>query len=78
MRLVQLLKQPKGKSLEFKRDLSSPDGALRSQCNAKRRTLFDPQDDIDCQREQLIADIEGKLQQHASQTGLFFVRWILA
>jgi hypothetical protein len=30
MSLVQLLKQPEGKSLEFKRDLSSPDGALRS------------------------------------------------
>lgn len=30
MNLVLLLKQPEGKSLEFKRDLSSPDGVLRS------------------------------------------------
>jgi predicted HTH transcriptional regulator len=30
MNLIELLKQPEGKSLEFKRDLSSPDGVLRS------------------------------------------------
>ena len=30
MRLLELLKQPEGKTLEFKRDLSSPDGVLRS------------------------------------------------
>jgi len=30
VRLLELLKQPEGKTLEFKRDLSSPDGVLRS------------------------------------------------
>jgi predicted HTH transcriptional regulator len=30
MDLVELLKHPEGKTLEFKRDLSSPDGALRT------------------------------------------------
>lgn len=30
MNLVEWLQQPEGKTLEFKRDLSSPDGALRS------------------------------------------------
>ena len=30
MDLVELLKRPEGKTLEFKRDLSSPDGALRT------------------------------------------------
>lgn len=30
MNLVELLKQREGKGLEFKRDLSSPDGVLRS------------------------------------------------
>ena len=30
MKLLELLKQPEGKTLEFKRDLSSPDGVLRS------------------------------------------------
>ena len=30
MDLLHLLKRPEGKTLEFKRDLSSPDGALRT------------------------------------------------
>ena len=30
MKLLELLKQPEGKTLEFKRDLSSSDGVLRS------------------------------------------------
>jgi len=51
--------------------------ALEAQRNAKRRTLFDAQDDIDRRREQIIADIEGKLQQRVSQTKLFSIRWKL-
>ena len=30
MDLVELLKRPEGKTLEFKRDLSTPEGALRT------------------------------------------------
>lgn len=30
MDLIELLKRPEGKTLEFKRDLSSPDGVLRA------------------------------------------------
>ena len=45
-----------------------------SQRNAKRRALFDAQDEIDRWREQLIADIEGKLQQQISQEKLFSIR----
>jgi hypothetical protein len=30
MDLLEILKRPEGKTLEFKRDLSSPDGALRT------------------------------------------------
>jgi len=51
--------------------------ALEAQRNAKRRTLFDAQDEIDRRREQIIADIEGKLQQRVSQTKLFSIRWKL-
>ncbi len=51
--------------------------ALEAQRNAKRRTLFDAQDDIDRRREQLIADIEGKLQQRVSQERLFSIIWTL-
>jgi predicted HTH transcriptional regulator len=28
--LVEILKRPEGKTLEFKRDVSSPDGALKT------------------------------------------------
>jgi hypothetical protein len=41
------------------------------------RALFDAQDDIDRRREQLIAEIEGKLQQRVMQTKLFSIRWAL-
>jgi adenine-specific DNA-methyltransferase len=51
--------------------------ALEQQRNAKRRALFDAQDEIDRQRERLIAEIEGKLQQRTSLTELFRVRWKL-
>ena len=37
----------------------------------KRRALFDAQDEIDAQRERLIAQIEGTLQQRTSRTELF-------
>jgi superfamily II DNA or RNA helicase len=51
--------------------------ALEAQRNAKRRALFDAQDDIDRRRQQLIEEIEGKLQQRVSQTNLFSIRWEL-
>ncbi|KAA0230966.1 DEAD/DEAH box helicase [candidate division KSB1 bacterium] len=51
--------------------------ALEAQRSQKRRSLFDAQDEIDRQREQLISDIEGKLQQRVSQTRLFSIRWRL-
>lgn len=41
------------------------------------RALFDAQDDIDRRREQIIADIEGILQQQVSQEKLFSIRWKL-
>lgn len=40
--------------------------ALESQRNRKRRSLFDAQDEVDRRREELIADIEGKLAQVAT------------
>ncbi len=48
--------------------------ALRNQ---KRRSLFEAQDHVDQQRDQLIAVIEGKLQQITSQRSLFILRWEL-
>ncbi|MGC8490343.1 MAG: SNF2-related protein [Syntrophobacteraceae bacterium] len=48
--------------------------ALRNQ---KRRSLFDAQDEVDRQREELIARIEGKLMQKTSMRQLFQIRWKL-
>jgi len=52
--------------------------ALESQRNQKRRTLFDAQDEVDRQREELIAQIEGKLVQKTQLEQLFVIRWTLA
>ncbi|MBU3930867.1 MAG: DEAD/DEAH box helicase family protein [Proteobacteria bacterium] len=51
--------------------------ALEAQRNQKRHSLFDTQDDVDRQREALIAQIEGKLQQKETVQPLFSVRWAL-
>jgi hypothetical protein len=51
--------------------------ALEAQRNQKRRSLFDAQDDVDRQREALIAKIEGKLKQKEMTQSLFAVRWKL-
>ena len=51
--------------------------ALEAQRNDKRRSLFDAQDQVDKQRDELIAQIEGKLQQHFRSQALFQLRWRL-
>ncbi|MCX5831723.1 MAG: SNF2-related protein [Deltaproteobacteria bacterium] len=51
--------------------------ALEAQRNQKRRSLFDAQDDVDRQREALIAQIEGKLQQKETIQQLFTIHWAL-
>ena len=51
--------------------------SLEAQHNLKRRTLFDAQDQVDQQREELIAAIEGKMNQKAWTEQLFSLRWRL-
>lgn len=51
---------------------------LETQRNQKRRTLFDAQDQVDRQRDELIAQIEGKLTQATRLKSLFTVRWRLS
>lgn len=48
---------------------------LEVQRNLKRRSLFDAQDEVDRQRDGLIARIEGKLVQRVSLSCLFTVSW---
>ncbi len=51
--------------------------SLESQRNEKRRSLFEAQDQIDRQRDQLIETLEGKLAQKTHSTPLFTLRWTL-
>lgn len=48
---------------------------LEAHRNAKRRSLFDAQDQIEAQREALISEIEGKLVQSATLATHFVLRW---
>jgi ERCC4-related helicase len=49
--------------------------ALEAERSTKRRSLFDAQDKIDEQRTELIAQIEGKLEQKVNVQPLFTIRW---
>jgi len=49
--------------------------ALESERNSKRRSLFDAQDRIDERRAELIAGIEGQLEQKIAEAVLFSIRW---
>ncbi|MGA2731621.1 MAG: SNF2-related protein [Syntrophobacteraceae bacterium] len=51
--------------------------ALEAQRNQKRRSLFDAQDEVDRQREGLIALIQSKLQQQIEEFQLFVLRWVI-
>ena len=51
--------------------------ALEAQRNQKRRTLFDAQDQVDAQRDALIAGIEGRLAQNTGVEPLLTIRWKL-
>ncbi len=51
---------------------------LEAQRNQRRRSLFDAQDQVDRQREDLIGNIESKLQQKTTRQELLAVRWTLA
>jgi hypothetical protein len=49
--------------------------SLEKMRNNKRRELFDAQDAIDAQREELIENIEKQLKQRRSVQTLFAIRW---
>lgn len=60
-------------SLEIKKHIK----ALEAERNERRRSLFDAQDNVDKQRGEFIAQIEGKLTQSAKLATLFVLRWRL-
>ena len=51
--------------------------SLETLRNEKRRSLFEAQDAVDKQRDDLITQIEGKLTQHTNLEQLFTIRWTL-
>ena len=50
---------------------------LEQQRNTKRRALFEAQDAIDLRRDELIAGIEGKLEQRMKEEEVFTIHWII-
>jgi len=65
-------------TLEEKLEAQKRIKTIEAQRNTRRRALFDAQDDIDRRREQLIAEIEGKLEQKTTLVELFSIRWKIA
>ncbi|MGE3703080.1 MAG: SNF2-related protein [Hyphomicrobiaceae bacterium] len=65
-------------TLEAKLEGQKKIKALESQRNHRRRSLFDAQDQVDRQREELIGNIEGKLTQKVERRELLSIRWTLA
>jgi len=51
--------------------------SIEAQRNQKRKKLFDAQDQIDKQRDDLISQIENKLNQKIIVKDLFHIRWHL-
>ena len=62
-------------TLEEKLEAQKQVRAIEAQRNTRRRALFDAQDDIDHRREQLIVEIEGKLEQKTALQELFSIQW---
>lgn len=50
---------------------------LESQRSAKRKSLFDAQDEIDERKTGLISNVEERLQQQVEMTQIFAIRWSL-
>jgi len=63
--------------LEEKLEAQKALKAFESARNTKRRELFEAQDRIDAQRDELISQIERQMQQRREIQPLFTIRWTL-
>lgn len=50
---------------------------LETQRNHKKRTLFDAQDQIEQRKDELITDMQARLQQKTARQEVFTIRWRL-
>jgi hypothetical protein len=64
-------------SLDAKLEAQRSLRALERQRAAKRKDLFESQDRVDSQRDDLISRVEAKLVQHIDVQQLFTIRWVL-
>lgn len=64
-------------TLEEKTKLYREVKDLESKRIAKRRSLFEAQDEIDAQKEKLLESVEARLQQEQRLDELFYIRWNL-
>ena len=74
---LKALEQEFALTLEEKLASQKQIKAIEGQRNEKRRSLFEAQDAIDRQREELIERIEGQLNQVVDNKSLFILRWLL-
>jgi hypothetical protein len=51
---------------------------LEKQRHDKRRRLFEAQDEVDARQDDLIEEIEQRLQQRTEEVTLFTIRWRVA
>jgi len=65
-------------SLELKLEQHRRIKDLEKRRAEKRRGLFEAQDAVDSRKEQLLDQVQARLQQAVSRTELFTVRWRLA
>lgn len=61
--------------LQTKLDHRRKASELEKQRHRKRRSIFEAQDEIENQREDLIAEVENHLKQTVTKKHLFTIRW---
>lgn len=75
-RIREVKKQARlASELATKIGLQKQAGELERQRNAKRKNLFEEQDQIAARKDQLLDDIAAKLTQQVTETEVFTLRW---
>ncbi|MFC3856773.1 SNF2-related protein [Chitinophaga sp. GCM10012297] len=67
----------KALNLELKIGLQREVKELEKKRNGKRQTLFVAQDEIDAKKDNLLSEIEARLNQKLEQEELFTIRWVI-
>ncbi|MEW8488600.1 MAG: SNF2-related protein [Candidatus Thiodiazotropha endolucinida] len=62
-------------SLQEKLELQKKQREMEGKRNKSRKELFDRQDEVDIRRDQLIENLERKLEQKITEQPIFSVRW---